>query len=61
MMMHQMRISTNKVSSVMFRSKKLEIRKKKKESKTVTQLKKQIVMKLNQIRRRIELLYVWGS
>jgi hypothetical protein len=44
--MHQMRISTTQVSSVMLRSKKLEIRK---------QMWKLKEPKLSQIRRRIEL------
>jgi hypothetical protein len=57
--MHQMRISTTEVSSVMLRSKKLEIQKKKKEKK-MWKLKEpsdvnQNAIKLSQIRRRIEL------
>jgi hypothetical protein len=49
--MHQMRISTTQVSSVMLRSKKLEIRKQMRKLKEP----KQSAMKLSQIRRRIEL------
>jgi hypothetical protein len=52
--MHQMHISTNQVSSVVRRPKKLEIRK---IVKTVKEPKtpKYCAMKLSQIRRRIEL------
>jgi hypothetical protein len=53
-LMHQMRISTNQVSSVMLRSKKLEIRKNVKIMKDPIKTK-QSSMKLSQIRRRIEL------
>jgi hypothetical protein len=54
--MHQMRISTTQVSSVMLKSKKLEIRKKKCENWKSRRMKtKQSAMKLSQIRRRIEL------
>jgi hypothetical protein len=54
--MHQMRISTTQVSSVMLRSKKLEIRKKNYENWKNRRMKtKQSAMKLSQIRRRIEL------
>jgi hypothetical protein len=54
-LMHQMRISTNQVSSVVLRPKKFEIRKM--VVKTVKQPKKTkyYTMKLSQIRRRIEL------
>jgi hypothetical protein len=48
-----MRISTNKVSSVMLRPKKFEIRKKWESFERAG--KKQSAMKLSQIRRRIEL------
>jgi hypothetical protein len=52
--MHYMRISTNQVSSVVFRPKKVEIRK---IVKTIKESKynKYCAMKLSQIRRRIEL------
>jgi hypothetical protein len=52
--MHQMRISTNQVSSVVLGPKKLEIRK---IVKTVKEPEKTkyCAMKLSQIRRRIEL------
>jgi hypothetical protein len=53
--MHQMRISTTQVSSVMLKSKKLEIRKKKLKLKSRRMKTKQSVMKLSQIRRRMEL------
>jgi hypothetical protein len=54
--MHQMRISTTQVSSVMLRSKKLEIRKKKYEkTESAVGWKPKSTMKLSQIRRRIEL------
>jgi hypothetical protein len=52
--MHQMRISTNQVSSVVLGPKKLEIRKKSENCKR-TKKPKYCAMKLNQIRRRIEL------
>jgi hypothetical protein len=53
--MHQMRISTTQVSSVMLRSKQLEIRKKCEIWKSCRMKTKQNAMKLSQIRRRIEL------
>jgi hypothetical protein len=48
-LMHQMRISTNQVSSVMLKLKKLEIK------KNGQNCKLNSVLKLGQIRRRIEL------
>jgi hypothetical protein len=59
--MHQMRISTTQVSSVMLWSKKFEIRKKKDKwkLKEPSDENQQSAMKLSQIRRRIE-LYAWG-
>jgi hypothetical protein len=53
--MHQMRISTTQVSSVMLRSKKMEIRKKCENWKSRRMKTKESAMKLSQIRRRIEL------
>jgi hypothetical protein len=54
--MHQMRMSTTQVSSVMLRSKKMEIREKGCENWKSRRMKtKQSAMKLSQIRRRIEL------
>jgi hypothetical protein len=52
-LMHQMRISTNKVSSVMLRPKEFDIGKK--EWKNCESRKNPSAMKLSQIRRRIEL------
>jgi hypothetical protein len=56
-LLHQMRISTTQVSLVMPRSKKLEIRKKKKceNCKSRWMKTKQSAMKLSEIRRRIKL------
>jgi hypothetical protein len=55
-LVHQMRISTNQVSSVMLRSKNLEIRKKMWKLWKSRQMKtKHSAMKLSQIHRRIEL------
>jgi hypothetical protein len=53
--MYQMRISTTQVSSVMLRSKKLEIRKKGENRKSRRMKTKQSTMELSQIRWRIEL------
>jgi hypothetical protein len=53
--MHQMRISTTQVSSVMLRSKKLEIRTKCENCKSRRMKTKQSAIKLSQIRRGIEL------
>jgi hypothetical protein len=53
--MHQMRISTTQVSSMMLRSKKLEIREKMWNWKSRWIKTKQSAMKLSQIRRRLEL------
>jgi hypothetical protein len=47
-------ISTTQVSSVMLRSKKLEIRKKSENWKSRRMKTKQSIIKLSQIRRRIE-------
>jgi hypothetical protein len=53
-LMHKMRISTTQVSSVMLRSKKLEILKKKCENRKSHRMKtKQRASKLSQIRRRM--------
>jgi hypothetical protein len=52
--MRQMRISTTQVSSVMLRSKKLEIRKKGENWKSRRMKTKQSAMKLSQIRRGIK-------
>jgi hypothetical protein len=54
-LMHQMRISTNKVSSVVLRPKKLEIRKKKFGQNCKRAEKTKQCHELEQIRRRIEL------
>jgi hypothetical protein len=53
--MHQMSISTNQVSSVVLRPKKLEIRKKVVKIVKEPKKTKYYAMKLSQIRRRIEL------
>ena len=53
--MHQMRISTNQVSSVVLRPKKLEIPKNVKNVQEPKKKTKYCATKLNQIRRRIEL------
>jgi hypothetical protein len=53
--MHQMHISNTQVSSVMLRSKKLEIQEKRDNWKSRRMITKQSAMKLSQIRRRIEL------
>jgi hypothetical protein len=53
--MHQLRISTTKVSSVMFRSKKLDIRKKCENWKSRQMKTKQSAVKFCKIRRKIEL------
>jgi hypothetical protein len=58
-LMPQMHISTTQVSSVMLRSKKLEIRKKCENCKSCPMKTKQSAMKLSQIRRRIDLR--WGT
>jgi hypothetical protein len=51
-LMHQMHISTTQVSSVMLRSKKLEIREKNVKTVKEPMKTKESVMKLSQIRRR---------
>jgi hypothetical protein len=53
--MHQMRISTNKVSLVMLRPKNFEIRKKWEKLKEPGEKPQQSAMKLSQIRRRMKL------
>jgi hypothetical protein len=50
-LMHQMRISTDEVSSVMLRPKK------KKEIRKLDEPKNQSAMKLSQFRRRIEIIH----
>jgi hypothetical protein len=55
--MHQMRISTTQIFSVILRSKKLEIRKKQMwKLKELRMKTKQSAMKLSQIRRRIDII-----
>jgi hypothetical protein len=54
-LMHQMRISTNEVSSVVLGPKKLEIQKTNCENCIRTEKTKYCAMTLSQIRRRIEL------
>jgi hypothetical protein len=51
--MHQMRISTNQISSVALRPKKLEIQKEIENCKRTEKKNKYCVMKLSQIRRRM--------
>ena len=53
--MHQMRISTNEVSSVVLEPKKLEVEKKNREKCKEPKKKSYCAMKLSQIRRRKEL------
>jgi hypothetical protein len=56
--MHQVHISTTQVSSVMLKSKKLDIQKKSENWKSLWMKTKHCTMKLSKIRLRID--YAWG-